>query len=255
MGETLVKLEGVWLYLEGIPVLEDIYLSIKTNDFLGIIGPNGGGKSSLLKVILGLYTPQSGSVTFPGKRANEARKQISYVPQINHFDRNFPIDVMDTVLTGRLNKRGLLRKYKTEDKDIALDALLTVGMEGYRNRAIGELSGGQRQRVFIARALVSEPELLLLDEPMSGLDPDFETELYTLLDVLKEKMAIAIVSHDVGIISGHVNAIACLNRRLHYHDGTEVTQEMIDETFGCPMEILTHGHPHRVAHRSLKEHE
>ena len=251
MAEELAKLEDIWVYYDGLPALEGVSLTIEQGDFLGIIGPNGGGKTTLLKVILGLITPDRGSISILGKPPWAARKEIGYIPQTNTFDRNFPIDVYDTVLIGRYGRRGLFKKYTSQDKEIALKALEVVGMLEHRNRQISKLSGGEQQRVFIARALVAEPRLLLLDEPTASVDTAMQSEFYEILDKLKQNMAIVLVSHDIGAVSVHVNKIACLNCQLVYHGSREISNEVLEATYKCPVQMITHG---TVPHRVLKEH-
>ena len=246
----IVKLEDVWLYFDNMPVLEGINLSIKDRDFLGIIGPNGGGKTCLLKLILGLLKPSRGELTVFGHTAERSRKSVGYVPQYSLFDRDFPINVLDVVLMGRVGQMKRFRRYSEEDKKLAYDALETVEMLDYRDSQIGQLSGGQQQRVFIARALVTEPKMLLLDEPMASVDSHMQTELYELFEKLRQQMAIVLVSHDISAVSIYVDKIACLNRKLFYHDSKELTAEDLEESYLCPVEIIAHGVPHRV----LKEH-
>ena len=246
----IVKLEDVWLYFDNMPVLEGINLSIKDRDFLGIIGPNGGGKTCLLKLILGLLKPSRGEITVFGHTAERSRKSVGYVPQYSLFDRDFPINVLDVVLMGRVGQMKRFRRYSEEDKKLASEALETVEMHDYRDSQIGQLSGGQQQRVFIARALVTEPKMLLLDEPMASVDSHMQTELYELFEKLRQQMAIVLVSHDISAVSIYVDKIACLNRKLFYHDSKELTAEDLEESYLCPVEIIAHGVPHRV----LKEH-
>ena len=246
----IVKLGDVWLYFDNMPVLEGINLSIKDRDFLGIIGPNGGGKTCLLKLILGLLKPSRGELTVFGHTAERSRKSVGYVPQYSLFDRDFPINVLDVVLMGRVGQMKRFRRYSEEDKKLASEALETVEMHEYRDSQIGQLSGGQQQRVFIARALVTEPKMLLLDEPMASVDSHMQTELYELFEKLRQQMAIVLVSHDISAVSIYVDKIACLNRKLFYHDSKELTAEDLEESYLCPVEIIAHGVPHRV----LKEH-
>ncbi|NAT11328.1 ABC transporter [ANME-1 cluster archaeon AG-394-G06] len=246
----IVKLEDVWLYFDNMPVLEGINLSIKDHDFLGIIGPNGGGKTCLLKVILGLLKPSRGEITVFGHTPERGRKFVGYVPQYSLFNRDFPINVLDVVIMGRVGQIKRFRRYSGEDKKLAYEALETVEMLDYRDSQIGQLSGGQQQRVFIARALVTKPKMLLLDEPMASVDSHMQTELYELFEKLRQQMAIVLVSHDISAVSIYVDKIACLNRRLFYHDSKELTAEDLEESYLCPVEIIAHGVPHRV----LKEH-
>jgi zinc transport system ATP-binding protein len=251
MPQEAVRLDNIWVQYNGTPVLEDINLSINNNDFLGIIGPNGGGKTTLLKLILGLLPPSRGTITVLGKPPNQSREHIGYVAQFNLFDRDFPVNVLEVVLMGRYSRTGLVRRYSQQDKTAAEAALEKVGMLDYKKRQIGELSGGQQQRVFIARALVSQPLLLLLDEPTASIDSTMQTEFYDLLENLKQQMAIVIVSHDIGAVSVYVNKIACLNQQLYYHGSKEITPEILEATYKCPVQLITHG---EVPHRVLKEH-
>ncbi|MEE8470012.1 MAG: ABC transporter ATP-binding protein [Dehalococcoidia bacterium] len=250
-AEEVVRLEDIWVSYDSISILEGITLSIERNDFLGIIGPNGGGKTTLLKVILGLITPRHGKVSVMGKQPGSSRNSIGYVPQRNLFDLDFPISVWDVVLMGRYGRVGLFRRYGSEDRTRARSALQTVGMLDYRDRQMGKLSGGEQQRVFIARALVSDPRLLLLDEPTASVDSAMQTEFYELLGGLKRQMAIVLVSHDISAISIYVDKIACLNRQLHYHGSKEIGPEVLEATYKCPVQMIAHG---AVPHRVLKEH-
>ncbi len=247
----VVNLREVSVDYDGIIALESVNLNVGENDFLGIIGPNGGGKSTLLKVILGLVSPQQGEVTVWGQPPLKSARRVGYVPQHSSFDRDFPIKVWDVVLMGRLSRTHMFRAYDEDDRQKALEALGTVGMTDLRKRPIGSLSGGQQQRAFIARALVRDPSLLLLDEPMANVDSGTQEELYELLSELSHRMAIMIVSHDLSAISIHVDKIACLNRRLYYHGSKEIPAEDIEAAYGCPIELLAHGMPHRV----LRKHD
>jgi zinc transport system ATP-binding protein len=251
MNEEIVKLEDVRVHFDGVPALEEVNLSIKRYDFFGIIGPNGGGKTTLLKVILGLLKPSRGKVTVFGLTPEKGRKFVGYVPQYSLFDRDFPVSILDVVLMGRLEHKKRFKRFSEEDKMFAHDALETVEMLDFKDAQIGKLSGGQQQRVFIARALVAEPKLLLLDEPMASVDSPMQTELYELFEKLRQRMAIVLVSHDISAVSIYVDKIACLNRRLFYHNSKELTAEDLEATYQCPVEIIAHGVPHRV----LKEHK
>jgi len=263
--KEVIGLRNVWVHFDdtsgangatdggrgrgGIPILEDVTLSIREHDFLGIIGPNGGGKTTLLKVILGLVPPDSGEVRVFGGDPVKNRRFVGYVPQHSLFDHDFPIKVMDVVLTGRAGKR-LFRGYSDHDRELARNALEMVEMLPFEGRQIGKLSGGEQQRVFIARALAAEPKVLLLDEPAAGIDMHAQTEFYELLKRLKETMTIVMVSHDITAISIHVDKIACLNRKLFYHDSKELTSGDLEAAYRCPIEFIAHGVPHRV----LREH-
>ncbi len=247
----LLEIKNVSVSYNGVSILEDINLKVENGDFLGIIGPNGGGKTTLLKVMLGLVEPDRGEVLVFGKSPREARHRMGYVPQHALFDSDFPIAVWDVVLMGRYGKAGLFKRYDEEDRRVARNALEKVGMFEHRDNQIGQLSGGELQRVFIARALVTEPQLLLLDEPTASVDPSMQAEFYEILEGLKQQMGIVMVSHDIGAVSIYVDKIACLNRQLYYHGTKEISAEVLEATYKCPVQMITHG---SVPHRVLKEH-
>ncbi len=247
----IVRLEKVWVSYNGTPALEDVDLTVSQHDFLGVIGPNGGGKSTLLKVMLGLIRPQRGLVTVLGKPPELSRGSIGYVPQYSNYDHNFPASAMEVVLMGRFGKRGMLKPYNGEDREAAEKALERVGMLSHARAQIGQLSGGQQQRILIARALVSDPALLLLDEPTASVDSAMQTDFYQLLEDLKNEMAIVMVSHDIGAVSVFVDKIACLNVRLYYHGPREITQDILEATYKCPVQLIAHGD---IPHRVLMEH-
>lgn len=246
-----VSLEHVYVSYGSKPALEDINLLVSRHDFLGIIGPNGGGKSTLLKIILGLVKPDSGVVTVLGNTPEKSRSRVGYVPQVSHFAQDFPVNVWDVVLMGRYGRAGLLKRYGRSDKAAVEKALLRVGMLDHLHTQIGQLSGGQQQRVLIARALVAEPQLLLLDEPTASVDLTMQTGLYELLEDLKQEMTIIMVSHDISAVSVFVDKIACLNVRLYYHGSREITPEILEATYKCPVQLIAHGD---IPHRILKEH-
>jgi len=249
--DVVVSLANVWVKYDRNPVLEDITLTVESHDFLGIIGPNGGGKSTLLKVILGLIKPSSGEVLVLGQNPSQGRRHVGYVPQQSLFDADFPISVHDIVLMGRYSHSGLFKPYSRYDHDLVRQTLETVGMSGYANRQIGQLSGGQQQRVFIARALVSQPRILLLDEPTASIDSSLQGEFYALLKKLSRDVAVIMVSHDISAVSVYVDKIACLNRRLFYHGAAELPAEVLEATYQCPLQFIGHG---AVPHRVLSEH-
>jgi zinc transport system ATP-binding protein len=250
----VISVQHIWATYDGEPVLEDINLSVGEFDFIGLIGPNGGGKTTLLKVLLGLLPPTRGQVCVMGKPVKEARRYIGYVPQSVQFDRDFPISVWDVVRMGRLGRRRLLQRYTGEDDQVVAEALRSANMLDLRDRPIGALSGGQRQRVYIARALATEPKILLLDEPMAGVDPQVSASIYELLRQLNEHITILLVSHDMTAISSHVKTVGCLNRRLFYHGGKQITPDMLEAAYRCPIDLIAHGVPHRVfsEHTSTK---
>ncbi len=242
----VIDLKDIWVSYDDVSVLEAVNLTVEDKDFLAIIGPNGGGKSTLLKVILGLIKPDRGSVKLLGGNPKKTRKYVGYVPQYISSNLEFPINVWEVVLMGRLSHKGPFRSFNEEDKKAAEDALSTVGMLDFRDRQIGELSGGQKQRVFIARSLVTHPRLLILDEPSTGIDSRRQKEFYELLNRLKSEIAILMVTHDISALSVYVDKIACLNKQLHYHNSKEVSPEDLEATYQCPVELIAHGVPHRV---------
>ncbi len=249
MVSKVVEITNVSKKFDRLSALYNINLNVYEKDLMAIIGPNGGGKSTLLKIIMGVLTPDAGEVKVFGEEPKKARELIGYLPQKVSFDPDFPINVFDTVLSGRYH--GLFKGYTESDKKAVEKALKDVEIYRLKDRQIGELSGGQMQRVFIARAIVREPKLLLMDEPMASIDPEMQNSFYKLLSRLKDKMTIILISHDVGAVSTHVDKIACLNRELFYHGPVEGSAEGLEEVYKCPIELISHGIPHRV----LKKHE
>ncbi len=247
----VIELRDVSVRYGDVPALESIDLAVSPKEFLGVIGPNGGGKSTLLKVILGLITPDRGTVLVLGRAPARARRTVGYVSQKPVFQNDFPASVWDVAIMGRAGVKGLLRGYDVEDRAAAEEALRRVGMLQFSSKQIGSLSGGEQQRVFIARALVGKPEILLLDEPLASIDPTMQTDFYELLQSLRRDLTILMVSHDIGAISVHVDTIACLNRRLFHHGTRELTTDVLEATYQCPVQLITHG---PVPHRVLKEH-
>lgn len=242
----VISVKHLWAGYDAETVLEDVNLSVRELDFIGLIGPNGGGKTTLIKVLLGLLKPMRGEVRIMGKSVQEGRQHLGYVPQNLELDRDFPISVWEVARMGRLGKRGLLRGFTSEDEEIVAEALRSVGMLDLRDRPIGELSGGQRQRVYIARALTTEPDILLLDEPATNVDPRMSASIYELLRALNEHVTILLISHDMNAVSSYVKTVGCLNRRLFYHEGEELTPEMTQLAYQCPIDLIAHGVPHRV---------
>lgn len=245
-----IEINNLHVSLNGINVLQDINLSVVKGDFLGIIGPNGGGKSTLLKTMVGLIKPDYGSIKIMGLDVKKGRRYIGYVPQYAFFDRNFPISVEEVVLLGRLGKRNGF-KYSKQDYEIVSRVLKRVEIYDLRNRQIGELSGGERQRVLVARALAFEPQILLLDEPTASIDERFEADFYELLKELNREITILLISHDLSAVSRYVKNIACLNRTLYHQEGKEISPEVIEKMYSCPVDLIAHGVPHRV----LKPHD
>ena len=236
-----IEIKDLWVRLGKELVLQGIDLEVEEKSILAVIGPNGGGKTTLLKTILGLIKPDRGRVLIFGEEPEGQRRKMGYVPQLSLFDRDFPATVYEVVKMGTYKK-----EYKEEKIEKALDML---EIKELKDKLIGELSGGQVQRTLIARALVGEPEILLLDEPTASVDYEAKTSFYDLLPELKK--TIVLVTHDVGMISEHVEKVACLNRKLYYHGEREGALENVSELYHCPVDILAHGLPHRV----FKEHE
>ena len=258
VGDPIIQITDLNFAYNGQRVLENVNLTIVEGDFVAMIGPNGGGKTTLLKLMLGLLKPDHGDIRILGRRPSQASHKIGYVPQDVNINRRFPITAMDVVLMGKLAPGRRWSRNSARDRHDALDALDRIDMADFADRRIGELSGGQRQRVFIARALVTHPRLLLLDEPTASIDTRGQTEFYQLLKRLNEEVSILVVSHDLLVISTYVKSVACVNRRLHYHNQAEITGDMLETMYPCtveevcPVELVTHGHlPHRV----LKHHE
>jgi zinc transport system ATP-binding protein len=212
MSKIAVAAKNLAFVYRDTPVLEDVSFDVFEGEFLGVIGPNGGGKTTLLKIILGFLQPLRGSVEVFGVSPDEAQKFMSYVPQSMQYDRQFPISVLELVLAGRLSRLGWLGQYSKQDYEAAYLALERVGLVDFARRPFGSLSGGQAQRALIARALVSQPRLLLLDEPTASVDSKAEAEIYQLLSGLRGQMTIMMVTHDLNAVISHVDRILCVQR-------------------------------------------
>lgn len=248
MVEPLVEVRDVTFGYGQEVVLDHVSLVIEPRDFLAVIGPNGGGKTTLLKAILGLVRPWSGEVVFHLPSGSDPRGRLGYVPQFSTFDRDFPLRIADMVLMGRLGRRSVLRPYSREDRAAAGRAIERLGLTGVARSHASEVSGGQLQRALIARALVSEPEVLFLDEPTASIDAESRETLRELLEDLNRTIPIVVVTHDVTSLAPMVRRIACINRKLFYHGDPELSLEVMEEVYGCPVELVTHGVPHRVLH-------
>jgi zinc transport system ATP-binding protein len=215
-------------------------LEIQERDFLTIIGPNGGGKTTILKLILGLIEPQKGIVRVFGKSPKHGRKYVGYLPQLFLFDFDFPITVMEVVLMGRLRMSRVGHSYSDIDVKAASHALDKVGLLDYQDHQIGGLSGGQRQRVFIARALATEPRILLLDEPVASVDATWQQSFYELLHKLNKDIAIVMVTHDLSVVSTYIDKIACVNKKLYYHGSKKDGMRKIADMYECPVHLISH---------------
>ena len=245
MEDLAVEVRNVSFAYDGHPVLRDVNLEIRKGEFLAVMGPNGGGKTTLLKILLGILKPAKGSVLLFGKHPGEMAHKIGYVPQDTNINKEFPISVMDVTLMGRLAALGSGWRYSATDRLLARQALERVKMWDYRHRPVGRLSGGQRQRVFIARALAAN--LCFINRwPASTRN---SRELFEFLKELNTSMTIVVVSHDMAVLSSYVKSVACLNQTLYYHDAAEITDEMMEMAYHCPVELVAHGMPHRVLRR------
>ena len=226
--ESIVSLSNVTVRYDDYVAIERINLEIFADDFICIIGPNGGGKTTLIKAILGTI-PYSGEVNIAPSLFNGNKRLIGYLPQHSTFDRNFPISVLEVVMSGLQSKRGFSTKYSHEDREKAMQLLDKVGIASVADRQIGEVSGGQLQRALLCRAVISEPKLLILDEPTNFIDKQFERELYDILQQLNQRMAIVMVSHEVNNISPAVKSIVCVNRTLHRHNTNTLSHNELRE--------------------------
>ena len=245
MSNTLVKIENMYAGYNGTAVLKAIDLQIFEQDFLGIIGPNGGGKTTLIKTILGLLKPFSGCIVFEN---DFVKNHIGYMPQTHLIDRKFPVVVSEVVESGLISEKKLSRSAR---KSKVGEMIRQMDIENVAGKAIGELSGGQLQRTLLARAVINDPELLILDEPNSYVDKRFESHFYELLKEINRKTTIVLVSHDIGTVISTVKNIACVNETLHYHSGADIDGDWLETHWARPFDVITHGDlPHRV----LKKH-
>lgn len=237
---TAVSMEGVTYSYNGPNVLENVCLLIETGDFVSIVGPNGGGKTTLLRLILGLLTPQQGTISVLGKKPRTARPEVGYVPQHHHFDPQFPVTVLDVAMMGRLCSGMCPGPYRRADRDAVRRALELVEMKRCETQPFASLSGGQRQRVLIARALASEPRLLLLDEPTANVDLLIMGDLYDLLREINQSMTVVLVSHDLGFVSRLVKRVVCVNRKVVTHPANAISGAQIHELYGTEVDIVRH---------------
>jgi len=243
-----MELRGVDFSYGPLKVLEGVDLTLRRGDYLAVLGPNGGGKTTLLKIVLGLLRPDAGQVSVFGQEPAKGKASVGYVPQHTNIRPDFPVSVLDVVLMGLATSKSLGPRTSAAQRDQALEALALVDMADCAGRRIGALSGGQRQRVFIARALASGPELLLMDEPTASVDAHGRFCLYELLSKLSDRTSVVVVSHDLSVVASRVTAVACVNKRLHYHPGPELTTDMLELMYGhdghvCPVAAFAHGLP------------
>lgn len=244
--KPLISLKNVSAGYNNQPVIRDVNLEVFPQDFIGMIGPNGGGKTTLIKVIMQVINPLKGAVLFHGI----SKSDIGYLPQIHNIDQQFPITARDVILSGKASRKNLMFHHRASEKEEARQLLKKMGAEHLLDKSIGELSGGQMQRVFLCRAIISNPRVLILDEPNTYVDNRFEGELYEMLKEYNKSMSIIMVSHDVGMIGSYVKTIACVNETLHYHPTNTITEKQL-ESYNCPIQLVTHGD---VPHTVLKKH-
>jgi zinc transport system ATP-binding protein len=243
--QIIVSLRSIYAGYDDETILEDVNFDMFKGDFVGLIGPNGGGKTTLARVMLGLIKPSQGEITIMGQLPQAGRKQIGYIPQLIADDFDFPINVWEVVRMGRLGYGSLMRRFNAQDDAIVEEKLRWLGLLDVRKRAFKELSGGQRQRVHIARALATEPAILLLDEPTSSVDAEASQNLYELLKDLNQHVTILLISHDLTAVSRYVKTIGCINHRLVYHREKQLSMDMLAQGYGCPVDLIAHvyGHP------------
>ena len=262
-ASPIIEIKNLSAGYDNRTVLHDINLTIYERDFLGIIGPNGGGKTTLIKCILGLLKPTAGEILYhtdppsPEVAGSQClplntRLSMGYLPQYSSIDRKFPITVEEVILSGLSSKKPLASRFTARHREKASAVIARMGLEGMEQRAIGALSGGQLQRALLGRAIISDPQVVILDEPSTYIDKRFEARLYELLAEINKDCAIILVSHDIGTVLQQVKSIACVNETLDYHPDTGVTEEWLERNFNCPIELLGHG---TLPHRILKEHK
>ena len=271
MNTPLIEIKNLSAGYDSRTVLRNVNLTVYDRDFLGIIGPNGGGKTTLIKCILGQLKPTTGEILYrvttasnnsPAFLDNSATNSqfstlnsqfsMGYLPQYNSIDRKFPIIVEEVILSGLSSQKSLISRFTATHREKARQVIARMGLEGLEKRAIGALSGGQLQRALLGRAIISDPALVVLDEPSTYIDKRFEARLYELLAEINHDCAIILVSHDIGTVLQQVKSIACVNETLDYHPDTGVSEEWLERNFNCPIELLGHG---ALPHRILAEHK
>ncbi len=246
----LISLKDVDVAYQEQLVLKDVNLEIYSDDFIAVIGPNGGGKTTLVKAILGIIEAK-GMIEYSKELYRNNDLQIGYMPQINQFDKSFPITIEEMVLSGLLNRNSYRIRYNKEERQRCAELLKLTGIESMAHHQIGEVSGGQLQRATLCRALISDPKLLILDEPTNYVDSHFEGEMYEILRTVNQRVAIVMVSHDIGTVSSIVKQIVCVNGSVHRHESNIINEEQL-ANYNCPIKIITHG---RVPHTVLSIHE
>lgn len=250
--KRVISIENLTVKYGETPAITGVCLNVENGEYLGIIGPNGGGKTTLLKAILGLVEPSLGRIDICGRKPGKTGQLMGYVPQVTVLDKKFPITVNEVILTGRLNPIFKpFHRYSQSDRDKVDELLEKVGLLKLKRRMVSELSGGEFQKMLIARTLAVNPKILLLDEPTANVDAGSREQIYSLLNELNKSITIILVTHDLLAVSSYVKSLACLNGRLVYHGSSELNDEMVKTLYGCPIDLIAHGVPHRV----LKEHE
>lgn len=247
MINEILSVKDISVALSGKLILEDVSFNVSDNELLSILGPNGCGKTTLLKTILGLYKLEKGSISFCGSTMDENRSKVGYLPQLEPYNTDFPLSVFDAILMGRYFKAGRSRSKNDYDKTAAV--ISKMSLEKIQKKQIGTLSGGQLQRVMIARALVNSPKLLLLDEPTSAVDRKSQDDFFELLLELKKNMSIILVTHDLGVVSVYIERIICLNRTILYDGLKDEGMKRIEESYSGEMLLIDHKHSHTVINR------
>jgi zinc transport system ATP-binding protein len=254
-GRAVIEVKEVSFSYNGGPALRGANLTVYERELVSIVGPNGGGKTTLLKIILGLLKPEAGEVWVLGEAPERTRQRVGYVPQTLHYDRAFPVTVMEVVLMGRLGRKGLrgwLGWRERADREAALRALSAVDLDGFASHPFSALSGGQRQRALIARALVSEPEILLLDEPTAHIDAEVEARLSRIIEDLAARAAVVMVSHDPWFASHMVEHVVCVNRTVTVHPTGRIEGEDLRDFYGKTLRLIRHD---QVCHDRSHKHD
>lgn len=240
--KTILDIENVSFNYGKINVLKEINLQVKEEEFIGLIGPNASGKTTLLKLILGLLKPDSGKINVFGQTPSKHHEHIGYVPQYVSFNRDFPITVLQTIQTACVRNNPFNKLDKNKRNELVHTAMQTVGVDSIANKSIQTLSGGMMQRVLIARALAAEPKLLILDEPTANVDAKVEEDIFAMLKSYNSHMTIMVVSHDIGFISSYVDRVACLSNTLECHSIEGINADLIKDLYADPVKLIHHHH-------------
>jgi zinc transport system ATP-binding protein len=250
MNPIVIELRNVNFSYGRNVTIRNAGFTISKGDFLGIIGPNGGGKTTLLRLILGINKPDSGTIRLLNDSPLKTRYRVGYIPQETNLNKGFPISVHDVVLMGLTSKRGIGKHFTSADHERADSYIEQLGLSALRERSIADLSGGQRQKVLLARAIVAEPEILFLDEPTASVDTTGEDDIYEYLRKINNTgTTIILVTHNIGVLSKYIKSVACVNKDVHFHADGKLDDATITKTFGCSVDLIAHGFPHRVFHQ------